>query len=88
MHARDSIVATLTIRNIDEELKARLRIAAAQHGRSMEEEVRDILRRTLGKPTGPGGLGSRLHQRFAVLADPGLELPMRVQQPRSADLPE
>lgn len=81
-------MATLTIRNIDDELKARLRIEAAQHGRSMEEEVRDILRRALSKRTGSGGLGSRFHQRFATLADPGFDLPTRVEQPRSADLPE
>lgn len=81
-------MATLTIRNIDHELKARLRIKAAQHGRSMEEEVRDILRRALTKQPTPGGLGSRLHQRFATLADPGLDLPSRVELPRSADLRE
>ncbi|CAJ92832.1 Plasmid stabilization protein [Cupriavidus necator] len=46
-------MATLTIRNIDHELKARLRIEAAQHGRSMEEEVREILRRALNKRPGP-----------------------------------
>ncbi|MGO4814078.1 plasmid stabilization protein [Cupriavidus sp. 2MCAB6] len=81
-------MATLTIRNIDEDLKARLRIEAAQHGRSMEEEVRVILRRALNKAPGPGPFGSRLHQRFAGLADPGIELPPREEQPRSADLPE
>lgn len=81
-------MATLTIRNIDQELKARLRIEAAQHGRSMEEEVREILRRALSKRPGPGGLGSRLRERFATLADQELELPARVEQPRSADLPE
>ncbi len=81
-------MATLTIRNIDDELKARLRIEAARNGRSMEEEVRDILRRALGKRSGPGGIGSRLHQIFAALADPGLDLPLRVEQPRSAELPE
>jgi plasmid stability protein len=46
-------MATLTIRNIDEGLKARLRIEAAQHGRSMEKEVRDSLRRMLDKRSGP-----------------------------------
>ncbi|WP_455289037.1 FitA-like ribbon-helix-helix domain-containing protein [Cupriavidus necator] len=81
-------MATLTIRNLDDKLKARLRIEAAQHGRSMEEEVREILRRALSKPPGRGGLGSRLHQRFATLADPGLELPPRGEVPWSADLPE
>ena len=37
-------MASITIRNLDESVKARLRIRAAQHGRSMEEEARHILR--------------------------------------------
>ena len=37
-------MATLTIRDFDEELKSALRVRAAQHGRSMEAEVREILR--------------------------------------------
>lgn len=36
-------MATMTIRNIDDQPKARLRIQAATHGRSMEDEARDIL---------------------------------------------
>jgi plasmid stability protein len=36
-------MAAITIRNLDDELKRRLRIRAAEHGRSMEEEVREIL---------------------------------------------
>lgn len=40
-------MATMTIRNIDDGLKQRLRVRAAQHGRSMEEEARDILRSSL-----------------------------------------
>ena len=41
-------MASLTIRNLEDDLKLRLRIRAAQHGRSMEEEVRDILRQVVG----------------------------------------
>ncbi|WP_237251833.1 FitA-like ribbon-helix-helix domain-containing protein [Thioalkalivibrio nitratireducens] len=37
----------MTIRNLDEKLKARLRVQAAMHGRSMEDEARDILRAAL-----------------------------------------
>ena len=37
-------MATLTVRNIDDDLKTRLRIQAARHGRSMEAEAREILR--------------------------------------------
>lgn len=36
-------MATLTIRDFDDDLKAALRVRAAQHGRSMESEVREIL---------------------------------------------
>jgi len=42
-------MASITIRNIDENLKRRLRLRAAEHGRSMEEEVRDILRSSLSE---------------------------------------
>jgi len=37
-------MATLTIRKLDEDTKAQLRMRAAHHGRSMEAEVREILR--------------------------------------------
>ncbi len=40
-------MASMTIRNIDDQLKARLRVRAAQHGHSMEDEARDILRAAL-----------------------------------------
>jgi plasmid stability protein len=40
-------MASLSVRNLDEDLLARLRRRAARHGRSAEAEVRDILRRTL-----------------------------------------
>jgi plasmid stability protein len=41
------LVASITIRNLDEDLKARLRVQAAQRGRSMEDEAREILRSAL-----------------------------------------
>ncbi len=37
-------MASMTIRNLDEDVKERLRVLAAEHQRSMEEEVRRILR--------------------------------------------
>lgn len=37
-------MASITIRNLDDEVKRRLRVRAAEHGRSMEEEAREILR--------------------------------------------
>lgn len=46
-------MASITIRNLDEELKERLRVRAAKCGHSMEEEARIILRQALGGVTGP-----------------------------------
>jgi plasmid stability protein len=40
-------MASITIRNLDDDLKKRLRLRAAEHGRSMEEEARDILQSSL-----------------------------------------
>lgn len=45
-------MATLTIRNIDDSIKERLRIRAARQGHSMEEEARLILKRAVGGMTG------------------------------------
>lgn len=42
-------MATMTIRGLDDSIKARLRIQAALHGRSMEDEARDILRTALSQ---------------------------------------
>jgi plasmid stability protein len=43
-------MASITIRNLDDQIKERLRIEAALNGHSMEEEARLILRRALRKP--------------------------------------
>jgi plasmid stability protein len=45
-----SIMASLLIRRLDDKLKRQLRVRAADNGRSMEEEVRRILRAALGVP--------------------------------------
>lgn len=80
-------MATLTIRNLDERTKAQLRIQAARHGRSMEEEVRTILRSAIEarQPVGGKGLGSRIHEHFAQLGGVELELPERSSLPTSAE---
>ena len=66
----------LTIRNLDDALKRRLRVRAAEHGRSMEEEVREILRHAVGRPAA-GDLGRAIHERFAAIGGVELELPPR-----------
>ena len=42
-------MASITIRNLHDDVKRRLRIRAAEHGRSMEEEAREILREVVGE---------------------------------------
>jgi antitoxin FitA len=68
-------MATLTIRQLDEKTKARLRVRAAHHGRSMEEEAREILRSALTTTSfsTPGNLAETIRRRFAAFG--GVELP-------------
>lgn len=77
-------MSTLTIRNLEPAIKDKLRQSAAAHGRSMEEEVRTILRQVMSKPAGDTGLGSRIHARFAALGGAKLPAPARAQAPRAA----
>ena len=42
-------MASITIRNLDDTIKTRLRIQAATHGKSMEDEARDILAAALNR---------------------------------------
>ena len=73
-------MATLTIRNLDDALKSRLRLRAAARNRSMEDEVRHILRAVLLEPTGAElGLSERIRARFAGLGD--VQLPVMVREP-------
>lgn len=70
-------MAALTIRNVDDALKQLLRIRAAQHGVSMEEEARRILREALAQAPQPKPFGQRLKQRFAEVAEADFPLPPR-----------
>jgi plasmid stability protein len=81
-------MAVLTIRDFDESLKAKLRIRAAEHGRSMEAEVRAILAAVLTRSDSGPGMGTRIRQRFADVADVSLELPHRTELARAAEFPE
>lgn len=78
-------MATLTVRGLDDGLKMRLRVQAAENGRSMEAEVRAILRATLPEPEVEAGLGSRIHRRFAAIGGIDLDLPPRTDEPRGVD---
>ncbi|MBK7953573.1 MAG: plasmid stabilization protein [Candidatus Accumulibacter sp.] len=67
-------MASITIRNLEDSIKAKLRMRAASRGRSMEDEARCILRAVLGKEDAVGeNLVQRMRRRFGPLGD--IELP-------------
>jgi len=71
-------LANITIRNLDDAVKARLRVRAAENGRSMEEEAREILRRAVAGGDAPRrNLGRTIHDRFDAIGGAELELPER-----------
>jgi antitoxin FitA len=57
-------VAQFVVRNIEQDVKARLQRRAKRHGRSMEEEVRDILRNSVKEEDAAGGLGTEIAALF------------------------
>lgn len=75
-------MATLTIRNVDPEIHKRLRVRAAESGRSMEAEIRQILRdavvtRTENPKESELNLAEAIRRRFAPLGGVELALPAR-----------
>jgi antitoxin FitA len=71
-------MASLTIRKLDEKTKMRLRLRAARHGRSMEEEARTLLRSALTEDAGArGSLADAIRTRFRRLGGVDLVLPRR-----------
>ncbi len=76
-------MTSLTIRHVDDATRQRLRMRAARHGVSMEEEARRILKEALRPTEAPSGLGTRLLERFAGLATEEFVMPQR-RTPRSA----
>jgi plasmid stability protein len=81
-------LATLTIRDFDDVLKAQLRVRAAENGRSMEAEVRAILADVLTRPVSTEGMATRIRRRFRDAAAEPLELPARTELARAAEFPE
>ena len=71
-------MANITIRQLPEETKRKLRIRAAEHGRSMEQEAREILRIELNKPQPrtPPKTGADLYKAIRDIFEPlgGVEL--------------
>ncbi len=82
-------MATLTVRNLDDDVKQRLRTRAAEHGRSMEAEAREILRETLmGTEPSEQPTGQRIRALFAGLLDEELPVSRRDEPPRAASFSE
>ena len=78
-------MASITIRNLDDDVKRRLRVRAAD--RSMEEEARLILREAVEHKEAPRNLASAIRARIAPLGGVDLELPPRgpMREPPSFD---
>lgn len=71
-------MATITIHNIADKLKVRLRLRAALHGRSMEDEARDILRSSLSTETArTASLVEAIRSQVQPLGGIELDLPSR-----------
>lgn len=73
-------MASITIRRLDDTVKAKLRVQAASHGRSMEEEAREILKAGLGsgKVSEPN-LADAIRKYFVPLG--GVTLRLTKRQP-------
>ena len=69
-------MASITIRNLDDGIRTRLRVRAAGNGRSMEEEVRQILRKAVGRAERSRDLTSIIRSHFGP-EGVDLELPER-----------
>jgi plasmid stability protein len=68
-------MAQLVVRNIEGKVKSQLQGRAKRHGRSMEEEVRDILRNAAREEEAPGGgLGTEIASLFTKVGLPA-EIP-------------
>lgn len=80
-------MAALSIRGLDDQVRERLRLRAAQHGWSMEAEIRAILVDAVSEPQPANQLVTALLERFGELGGVELELPQRRSPARAADLP-
>ena len=78
-------MASITIRQLEENTERKLRIRAARHGRSMEQEAREILKAALNQPEQPpADLGEAIRRRFAPFGGVDLKIPPRepIRDPR------
>jgi plasmid stability protein len=83
-------MGSITVRNLDESVKNSLRIRAARHGWSMEQEVRQILRQTVAPDQADTlSFAERINSRFVGLQGDKLPIAPRkiARTPPEFDLP-
>ncbi len=81
-------MAAISVRDLDEDVAARLKVRAARNGRSMEAEVRAILTgAVVGTQAQRPNLAQVIQQRFAAVGGADLPGQPRTDLPRAAELP-
>lgn len=82
-------MAAITVRDLDDNVVARLRVRAARHGRSMEAEVRAILADVVDDVANKRpNLAQAIREYFSAISGVELEIPPRSEMPRAAALPD
>lgn len=82
-------MGSLTIRNLGDETKARLRVVAARAGHSMEEHVRQLIAEDVKAAELPAqGFGTWLHQLFDGIDTSDFAVPARSDLAEPIELPE
>jgi plasmid stability protein len=81
-------MAAITVRNLDDHVKQRLRVRAAQHGRSMEAEVRAIIVEAVGVEDEPKNMLVALREAALAVGGVDLDIPARTTEPRVVDFGE
>lgn len=80
-------MTAMSIRGLDDHVKARIKIRAAHHGRSMEAEVRQILTEAVSDPEPETDLITELRRVALAVGGVDLDIPARSEMPRVPDLP-
>ncbi|HEV2374711.1 MAG TPA: Arc family DNA-binding protein [Streptosporangiaceae bacterium] len=78
-------MAALSIRNLDDRVKEKLRVRAARHGRSMEAEIRAILTDAVTERGAAGDMFTAIRDRFGALGGVEFDLPDRHEAARAAE---
>jgi len=81
-------MAAVSVRDLDDSVREKLRMRAARHGRSMEAEMRAILTAAVTDGQPRPGLFTALANRFSQLGGVELEPPSRINHPRAAEFDE